>query len=180
MCNIFDDIDDSVWAWEAIYKYIIDQHIPLRMAKVRSNSLPWMCSSLRKELNKRYNLLLKAQKTPRGSPEWLAYKKQRNYCTKSLRSAETSYWNSKLTNAKSSREFWSLVRSLQGKRKCSTIGPVKSQSQSGSLITDNLSKANEFNSYFTNICSTLANTNSLSALDLSSQPVSHIYRISPT
>ena len=35
ICDIFDDIDDSVWAWEAIYKYIIDQHIPLRMAKVR-------------------------------------------------------------------------------------------------------------------------------------------------
>jgi len=28
ICDIFDDIDDSVWAWEALYKYIIDQHIP--------------------------------------------------------------------------------------------------------------------------------------------------------
>ena len=74
-----------------ILMYIIDQHIPLRMAKVRSKSLPWMTSSLRKELNKRHNLLLKAQKTPRGSPEWLAYKKQINYCTKLLRSAEISY-----------------------------------------------------------------------------------------
>ena len=105
ICDIFDDIDDSVWAWDALYKYIIDQHIPLRKTKVRSNSLPWMTSSLRKELNKRYNLLLNAQKTPRGSPEWLAYKKQRNYCTKLLRSAEISYWNSKLTNAKSSNNF---------------------------------------------------------------------------
>ena len=35
----------TVWAWEALYKYIIDQHIPLRKAKVRSNSLPWMTSS---------------------------------------------------------------------------------------------------------------------------------------
>ena len=41
ICDVFDDIDDSVWAWEALYKYIIDQHIPLRKAKVRSNSLPW-------------------------------------------------------------------------------------------------------------------------------------------
>ena len=137
-----------------------------------------MTSSLRKELNKRYNLLLKAQKTPRGSPEWLAYKKQRNYCTNLLRSAEISYSHSKLTNAKSSKEFWSLVKSFQGNNKCSTIGPVKSPS--GSLLTDNFSKANEFNSYFTDICSTLANTNSLSALDLSTQPVNHIYKIYPT
>ena len=81
ICDIFEDIDDSVWAWEAVYKYIIDNHIPLRQAKVRSNSLPWMSSSLRKVLNKRYNLLLKAQKTPRGSHEQLAYKKHRNDCT---------------------------------------------------------------------------------------------------
>ena len=125
-----------------------------------------MTSSWRKELNKRYNwLLLKAKKRPRGSPEWLAYKKQRNYCTKLLRSAKISYWNSKLTNAKSSKEFWSLAKSLQGNNKCSTIGPVKFPS--GSLLTDNLSKANEFNSYFTKICSPPANTNSSSALDLS-------------
>ena len=70
------------------------------------------------------------------------------------------------------------MRSFQGNFKCSTIGPVKSQS--GSFITDNLSKANEFNSYFTNICSTLANNNSSSARDLSTQPVNHIYRITPT
>ena len=61
ICDIFDD---CVWVWEALYKFIIDEHVLLRMAKVRSNSLPWGSSSLRKELNKRYNLLLKAQKTP--------------------------------------------------------------------------------------------------------------------
>ena len=38
ICDVFDDIDDSVWAWEALYKYIINQHIPLRKTKVRSNS----------------------------------------------------------------------------------------------------------------------------------------------
>ena len=58
------------------------------------------------------------------------------------------------------------------------------KSRSGSLLTDNLSKANEFDSYFTNtcICSTLANTcsNSLSALDIATQLVNHIYRISPS
>ena len=91
ICDVFDDIDDSVWAWEALYKYIIDQHIPLRKAKVRSNSLPWMTSSQKKELNQRYNLLLKAQKTPRGSPKWLAFKKQRNYCPKLLKLAEISH-----------------------------------------------------------------------------------------
>ncbi|CAH3142145.1 unnamed protein product, partial [Pocillopora meandrina] len=62
--------------------------------------------------------------------------------------------------------------------KYSTIGPVKSPSNS--LLTNNLSKAKEFNSYFANICSTLANSDNSSALDLSTQPVNHIHRITPT
>lgn len=95
-----------------------------------------------------------------------------------LRSAEISYWSNKPTNAKSSKEFWWLVKSFQGNNKYSTIGPVKSPSNS--LLTNNLSKANEFNSYFANICSTLANSDNSSALDLSTQPVNHIHRITPT
>ncbi|RMX61522.1 hypothetical protein pdam_00003589, partial [Pocillopora damicornis] len=62
--------------------------------------------------------------------------------------------------------------------KRSTIGPVKSPSNS--LLTNNLSKANEFNSHFVNICSTLVNSDNSSALDLSTQPVNHIHRITPT
>lgn len=95
-----------------------------------------------------------------------------------LRSAEISYRSNKPANAKSSKEFWWLVKSFQGNNKCSTIGPVKSPSNS--LLTNNLSKANEFNSYFVNICSTLVNTDNSSALDLSTQPVNHIHRITST
>ena len=77
ICDIFDDIDDSVWVWETLYNYIIDHHIPIRKVKIRSNSLPWMSSSLRKEMNKRYKLLTLTQNTPKGSNEWSTYKNQR-------------------------------------------------------------------------------------------------------
>jgi hypothetical protein len=40
ICEIFDDVDDAAGAWESLYKYIINHHIPLRKVKVRSNSLP--------------------------------------------------------------------------------------------------------------------------------------------
>ena len=42
-------------------------HIHARRVKIRNGSLPWMNSSIRKELNKRYKLLLKAQQTPKDS-----------------------------------------------------------------------------------------------------------------
>ena len=138
-----------------------------------------MTSSLRKEINRRFHLLTIAQKTPKGSLEWSAYKNQRNFCTKLLRSAELNYWNSKFTNSKSSKEFWKLVKSFQGNFKSAVIGPVKDSS--GSLLTDNLSKANELNSYFTNVRSTLANTYGTQVRGLSSTiSASCIYRISPS
>ena len=56
ICNIFDDLDDATWAWEYLYKDIVKSHLRSRVVKMRSNSLPWMNSSIRKELNKRYKL----------------------------------------------------------------------------------------------------------------------------
>ena len=103
----------AVWAWETLYNYIIDHHIPIRKVKIRSNSLPWMSSSLRKEMNKRYKLLTLAQNTPKGSNEWSTYKKQRNLCTKLLRTAELTYWKDKFSDAKSSKEFWKTVKLFQ-------------------------------------------------------------------
>ena len=175
ICDIFYDINDSVWAWETLYNYIINYHIPLSKVKVRSNILPWMTSSLRKEMNKRYKLLILAQNTPKGSVEWSNYKKQRNLCTKLLRSAELAYWKDKFSNAKSSKEFWKTVKlSVQGTNKSSSIGPIKDQQ--GILLTDDTLKANALNSYFTNICSTL----NINAAPHPPPLTNYIYRITPT
>jgi len=45
---------------------------------------------IRKQLNNRCNFLKKAQKTPKGSNEWAAYKLLRNKCTKLIHVAEIS------------------------------------------------------------------------------------------
>ena len=104
-------------------------------------------------MNKRYKLLTLAQNTPKGSNEWSTYKKQRNLCTKLLRTAELTYWKDKFSDAKSSKEFWKTVKLFQGTNKSSSIGPIKDPQ--GILQTDDTLKAIAFNSYFTNICSTL-------------------------
>lgn len=59
--------------------------------------------------NKRYNLLLRAQKSPKGSPEWSAKKKKRIYCTKSLRYAELFHWKGKSSNAKSITKSFGML-----------------------------------------------------------------------
>ena len=47
-----------------------------------------MNTSIRKEINKRYKLLRRAQKTEKGSTEWNAYKIQHNKCTSIVRKSE--------------------------------------------------------------------------------------------
>ena len=57
VCTTFDDIDDMTWCWSKMYESIVDVHIKKRRAKIRSDSLPWIDSQIRKMMNYRYKLL---------------------------------------------------------------------------------------------------------------------------
>ena len=40
ICRLFYDVDDTAWAWECVYKDIVESHITTRKAKIRSESAP--------------------------------------------------------------------------------------------------------------------------------------------
>ncbi|PFX12217.1 Cytidine and dCMP deaminase domain-containing protein 1 [Stylophora pistillata] len=61
--SLFDDIDDSVDAWHCLYNEILNHHPPPRDAKIRDKALPWINTSIRKEMNKRYKLLKRVTPT---------------------------------------------------------------------------------------------------------------------
>ena len=70
----FDNINDMTWAWETIYKNILNEHLSERTAKVCSNRLPWMNSHIRKTMNRWFKALNLAKET--GTKEsWDEYKK---------------------------------------------------------------------------------------------------------
>ena len=116
ICSLFEDIDDITWTWETLYKEIMKDHAPKRKAKIRTDSLPWMNASVRKTMNKRYKQLLKAKQT-KDPEDWKQYKKIRNYTTKLCRITESNYWKTKLENAKTTKEFWAVVKTMQGTKK---------------------------------------------------------------
>jgi hypothetical protein len=70
--DVFDDINDTRHYWEKTYSQILNDHFKEVTLKIRVHSKPWMNTEIRKELNKRYQLLCKAQKTAKGSLEWQA------------------------------------------------------------------------------------------------------------
>jgi hypothetical protein len=40
--SVFDDPDDSYWAWSYLFKEICNRHAPNRRVKIRQQSLPWI------------------------------------------------------------------------------------------------------------------------------------------
>ena len=123
VCSVFDDIDDCVAAWEHLYKNIIKEMVPEMKAKIRSKSVPWITSEIRKLMNKRYKLLKKFRQS-KDKNDWDLYKKARNSITKLLREAEADYWYKEFREAKNTKEFWSLVRKVQNKDVRPRIGAL--------------------------------------------------------
>ena len=158
VCSIFEDINDAAWAWECLYKEIINRHVKVRKAKVRSNSLPWMNSAVRKQMNLRYKLLKKAQADPSKAENWVNYRKQRNYVTALCRTTEAQYWKTKFENAENSASFWKTVKAMNGKQKQKQIGPIKADNNQ--ILTADIDMANCLNLYFSTVGEKLAEANS--------------------
>ena len=170
--SLFEDIDDTNWCWSVLYNDVLKLHVKERKVKIRSQSQPWMDCGLRKKLNHRYKLLLLAQKTVKGSNAWAEYKKKRNQCTKLIREAKNCYWKNKFTNSQSSKEFWALVKSFQGKNRKSKMVPIKDID--GNLVSEDQGKANTLNKFFATIGQNMAEAHH-SAIDNTL-----IYRVTPT
>ena len=74
ICNVFDDVDDNYWLTASVYNDIEQEHLKKRKVKIRNKSLPWINSSIRKLMNKRYKQLRKAQ-TTNLPDDWKEYRK---------------------------------------------------------------------------------------------------------
>ena len=76
LAGIFD-VDDSLYLWDYLYKDIVNHHLPTRKVKIRCNSLPWISTYIRKQINLRYKLLKEA-KSSQDQVKWVLYKCKRN------------------------------------------------------------------------------------------------------
>ena len=67
--------------------------------------------------------------------------------------SKVNYWKNQFSKQKSSKEFWSIVKKFEGKKKSFFIGPL--ENNMGEVEISDKSKANIMNGYFTNIGSNL-------------------------
>ena len=174
--SIFDDVDDSLWAWEELFNNTINDHVKSRKVKIRPKSEPWMKGVLRKELNNRYRLFQKAKLTQKGSNEWKQYKKSRNRCSNMIKTAKANFWRTEFGNSKNSKTFWKTVQKFGGGEcKGSTIGPLVDKE---TIITDDNQKSELMNNFFATVGKELAID--LQDPDHTFDCNKHINRVTPT
>ena len=76
---IFDDTNDVCWAWETMYKSVLDDHAPMKSQKRRpaSGQSIFITPALRRAIRKRNSVKCKFNKS-RSAAEWEAYRSLRN------------------------------------------------------------------------------------------------------
>ena len=171
--EIFDDVDDSLWCWQSLFNQVVSDHVKTQKVKVRGNNQPWMTGDLRKMINNRYKLLMKARGTPHRSKEREDYKRARNACTNLMRYTKAIYWKSKFISSDSPKSFWSLVKKFNGDSNVQRIGPLKNDDN---IVTKDDDKSNLLNNFFADIGKKLATP---PEVDSDGNMNSYVYRISP-
>ena len=48
VCNIFDDVDDSYWAFNKLLREIVDEHVPIKGRRIRKHAAPFLNAEYRK------------------------------------------------------------------------------------------------------------------------------------
>ena len=169
-----EDVEDSVYLWETMFKDIIESNIKRRNVKVRHKSLPWINTKIRKAMNQRYKCLKAAQGKPYDNPRWDIYRAKRNAVRRMLRKGEVSYWIELFEESSSPKDLWKICNRVLGTSKGAKIGPL--QDSNNTIITDDKQKANLINNYFINIAHNL--TKNLDPVHLDT--TCYINRITPT
>ena len=105
--EVFDDKDDALWGWEQLFKDVCNTHAPYKDVKARSMSHPWINTTIRLKMNRRFKLFKKAIST-NNTEIWAEYKKIRNEVTSAIRKAKSKHFKDQLADIKTSAEYWNL------------------------------------------------------------------------
>ena len=98
--------------FEKIYLNVLDKHAPCKIKIIRANEAPFMNREIKKSIMTRTRLKNKYIKSPSADNN-LAYKTQRNYCTKLLRKRKCEYYSNLDTKLiTDNKTFWNTVKPL--------------------------------------------------------------------
>jgi len=179
-CNIFDDIDDSLWLHNKLLMEVIDQHAPLKTKTLKRPQVPYMNSNLRKNINikemlRRKSLKCSCRKYP--CDHKISYNIKRNEVNRLKRISLNNYLRDKCENpSQNPRDLWSTLRPFVSEK-----GGFSSQkitlSSEGSIVNDDTSVCNLFNDYYVTVTDSIGNepplTNSVDVSEIIENNINH-------
>ena len=160
VCDIFDDIDDSLWFHNKLLMSVIDKHAPQKSKTLKRPQLPYMNSDLRKNINikemlRRKSLKCSCRKQP--CDHKLAYNKKRNEVKKLKGISINNYLKEKCENSSGNpRAMWSTIRPM-----VSDKGGFSSQkiilSHEGKIVNSDESVCEIFNNFYVTVTDSIGN-----------------------
>ena len=118
----FEDIDSRWEYWKSLFEQIVASHIPMRKARVREKSLPWIGNDVRRLMRARNYHCTKARKSKRAE-DWMQYRKLRNLVTRELKKAKLKFL--KMCPGQSTKKVWKELNRVLGRRSRHNIAAIR-------------------------------------------------------
>ena len=109
VCSIFDDIDDSYWAFNKLFKEVVDDRIPMKERRTRKHEAPFINTDYRKMLRKKANYW-HVYLNNKNNANWQKYRFARNRCSSLKRSAIKEYFDDRCQWDTKGKAFWKTIR----------------------------------------------------------------------
>ena len=107
--EIFDEPDDTYWAFEYMFNEILNQHLPVKKKMVRNKHTPFMNGRLRRDIARKKRLWKRFKRFP-NPKTWEDYRLQRNRATSTRRESIKHYFKERTENGSQNEQFRDTVK----------------------------------------------------------------------
>ena len=107
--DVFEEVDDKLYAFEQLYHKILNEHAPLKQTIVRDNQVPYMTEQWREAIRHR-NKLCQLFMRDQTDANYDHYKIQCNICTSLRRKAIKEHFVKRSSEPENPRGFWNAYR----------------------------------------------------------------------
>ena len=145
----FEDINNLNYdKFDEILTSLTNKHAPLKYKYIRANQGPFMNRELWKSIMTR-SRVKHCYLRVKTEEYYTAYKEQRNYCTRLLRTAKKAYYNNlNSTLVNDNKSFWKTVKPTFSDNSHSTESIILIDDNK--IISSDIQIANIFNDFFSN------------------------------
>ena len=141
---------------------IVSFHIPNETIRINDKDPPWLTKSLKTAIKRKHRVYRRYIRRGRKQEDWSLVRNLQFENSKKIAEAKNTFY-SKLGNKLSDphigvKSYWSILKKLVDKKKFANIPPIL---ENGLFITNLEAKANLFNDYFVEQCSTVVTDSTL-------------------